>query len=411
MRQAGQKVLLRFAYEKNSSRKSGPTGERILQHLDQLAPIIQKNKDIIYVLQAGMVGAWGEWHSSANYIEEDHDMLAKIIAKELEILPKERMIQLRVMPKYKSWVLNRPILDDSTKLNAQNAFNGSPAARLGFANDGTLANISDGGSWPEPPFYAKPGNPAFDRVTIESPFMAVDGELYWGDQGGQIDGMRAAKRLRLHHYTSLSLTHSYSGFEGKRRSIDRWMETPLTESELQREKLPISDGYFSDYAGNPVERTIFEYICDHLGYRIEVQKAVFPKAVKNNQNLKIKVDLINRGFATLINPRPVYFVLINTAGEMVLKTKTDANPQSWQPFSPGDNDYKPSIHSIEANISADNLKSGEYMLGLWLPDADESIQLDSRYAVRAANRDIPWWTTANGKYGVNILGTVNISEK
>ena len=46
------------------------------------------------------------------------------------------------------------------------------------------------------------------------------------------------------------------------------------------------------------------------------------------------------------------------------------------------------------------------MLGLWLPDADESIQLDSRYAVRVANSDSPWWTTAEGKYGINILGTV-----
>ena len=408
MRQAGQKILLRFAYEKNSSRKSGPSGERILQHLDQLAPIIKKNKDIIYVLQAGMVGAWGEWHSSAEYIEEDHQMLAKIIAKELEILPKDRMIQMRVMPKYKSWVLNRPILDDSTKLNAANAFNGSPAARLGFANDGTLANLSDGGTWPEPPFYAKPGNSAFDRVTMESPYMAVDGELYWSDQGGKIDGLRAAKRLRLHHYTSLSLTHSYSGYEGKRYSIDRWMETPITVEELQKEKLPVSDGYFNDYAGRPMKRTIFEYIRDHLGYRIELQNARFPNRLSINESLSVNVELINRGFATLINLRPVYFVLINTSGKLVLKQKCEANPQSWQPFAPGDNEYKPIIHKIQSDIEIKDLKPCEYMLGLWLPDADESIRQDSRYAVRAANRDVPWWTTADGKYGVNILGTVKI---
>ena len=35
----------------------------------------------------------------------------------------------------------------------------------------------------------------------------------------------------------------------------------------------------------------------------------------------------------------------------------------------------------------------EYMPGLWVPDADESIQMDSRYAVRVANNDSPWWTT------------------
>ena len=411
MRQAGQKILLRFAYEKNSTRKSGSTGKRILQHLEQLAPLIKKNKDIIYVLQAGMVGAWGEWHSSANYIEEDHAMLAKIVAKELEILPKERMIQLRIMPKYKSWVLNKPILDNSTKLTAENAFSGTPVARLGFANDGTLANISDGGSWPESPFYANPANPAFDRVTMESPYMAVDGELYWSDQGGQIDGLRAAKRFRLHHYGSLSLTHSYSGYEGKRYSIDHWMETPVSAGKLQEEKLPISDSYFNDYAGRSVERTFFEYIRDHLGYRIELQQAVFPKSIDNDQKLNVKVDLINRGFSTLINPRPVYLVLINTSGELILKQKTDANPQTWQPFNPGDLEYKPLIHNISDNISVENLEIGEYMVGLWMPDTDGNIQLDSRYAARTANRDTPWWTTADGKYGVNILGSIKISEK
>lgn len=35
----------------------------IIQHIEQLAPIINRNKDIIFAVQAGMLGAWGEWHS------------------------------------------------------------------------------------------------------------------------------------------------------------------------------------------------------------------------------------------------------------------------------------------------------------------------------------------------------------
>lgn len=237
-RDAGLKVLLRFAYEKNMSREKGPTIGTILKHLDQLAPIIQNNKDVIYVFQAGFVGAWGEWHSSANYIEENHAGLAAIIAKELQILPKDRMIQLRIMPKYKSWVLRDSKLFSSETLDSTNAFSGSPEARLGFANDGFMAYQSDGGTWPEPPYYANPGNPEFNRVTMESPYMAVDGELYWFDEGGKIDGLQAALRLSFHHFTSFSFTHSYSGFEGKRYSIDRWMETPLTEAQVKKRESP-----------------------------------------------------------------------------------------------------------------------------------------------------------------------------
>jgi len=405
-RQAGLKVLLRFAYERNMSRKRGPTIDRILGHLDQLAPLLQRNKDIIYVLQAGFVGAWGEWHSSAHRIEEDHSKLAAIIARELQVLPQDRMIQLRVLPKYKRWVLQDPILNAYVPVTAENAFSGIPAARIGLADDGFLAQKSDGGTWPEPPFYANPGNPEFDAFTRESPYLAVDGELYWSDQGGEIDGLRAAKRMRLHHYTSLSLTHSYSGYEGKRYSIDRWMETFVTAEELRKEKLPVSDGYFEDWAGRPVRRTFFEYIRDHLGYRIELQKARFPQKTKSK--LAVEIELINRGFATLINPRPVYLVLIDAAGELVLRYKTDVDPHAWQPFQPEDTDYTPLTHHIKAEFPLKGLAAGEYMLGLLLPDASESIASDSRYAIRVANRDVPWWTTAAGEYGVNILGSVKI---
>ncbi|MCF6284882.1 MAG: DUF4874 domain-containing protein, partial [Candidatus Hydrogenedentes bacterium] len=164
-RDTGIKVLLRFAYEKNMKKERGPTAERILAHLDQLAPLIQSNKDIIYVFQAGFVGAWGEWHSSTHRIEEDHAALAAILAKELEVVPEDRMIQLRILPRYKRWVLDAPILDALVELNEQNAFSGIPAARIALADDGFLANQSDGGTWTEPPFYANPGNPEFDAFT------------------------------------------------------------------------------------------------------------------------------------------------------------------------------------------------------------------------------------------------------
>ncbi|NOR76056.1 MAG: hypothetical protein GQ525_12990 [Draconibacterium sp.] len=45
-----------------------------------------------------------------------------------------------------------------------------------------------------------------------------------------------------------------------------------------------------------------------------------------------------------------------------------------------------------------------------MPDADVSIQLDSRYAVRVANNHSPWRTTADSKYGVNIIGTIKITK-
>ena len=402
-RQAGIKIMLRFAYEDNSLRKKGPTFEMILTHLEQLAPLIKRNKDIIYTMQATFIGAFGEWHNSTHYVEDDHSNLEKLVKRELEILPKDRMLQLRVLAKSK-----RRIFGDSlTLIDEGNAFSGTPESRIGFGDMGFLSENDDGGTWTEPPFYANPGNPEFDYVTKLSPYIVVTGEPYWKDVGGQIDGKSAIRRLRLHHWSSLSISQTYSGFyDEKRYSIDRWMAEPISEEDIMEERFPLSDGYFRNYEGKPVERTAFEYIRDHLGYRIELQNAKFPNKISREETLSVKVELINKGFATFINPRPVYFVLINSSGELVLKQKSNANPQTWQPFKPDDPDYKPLTHSFEVDISIKQIKNGEYMLGLWLPDADESIQLDSRYAVRVANSDSPWWTTAEGKYGINILGTV-----
>ena len=77
---------------------------------------------------------------------------------------------------------------------------------------------------------------------------------------------------------------------------------------------------------------------------------------------------------------------------------------------PGDSTFKPLIHTITETLEVQAMPPGEYLLGLWLPDAGESIRTDARYAVRVANRDVPWWETADGRYGVNILGTLKITK-
>ena len=71
LRQLGKKALLRFAYETEpmGTSSSGPTMEDMLRHMKQLKPYLEKNKDVILALQAGFIGAWGEWHGSKHRIE------------------------------------------------------------------------------------------------------------------------------------------------------------------------------------------------------------------------------------------------------------------------------------------------------------------------------------------------------
>lgn len=415
-RRCGLKTLLRFAYEKGyaKNKTDGPTPEWILRHMDQLAPIILRNTDVIYVLQAGFVGAWGEWHHAANIEHDDFKTKADIIKKLLEILPENRCTQIRY-PKIKRLTLSQPVLNVFKVLDAQTSHSAAPTARIGYHNDGFLAGPTDGWTWPEKPHFANPGNPEFDGMTKESPFVPVDGELFWADKAWDgkapekkgVDGLNAALRLRLHHYSSFSLAHSYSPREGKNCSMDRWAATPIDVEELRQAKMPISDGYFQNAFGKPVMRTRFEYIQDHLGYRIELQQARFPKTLKPGGKLDVEISLVNRGFSTLHNPRPVLLVLIDANHKVIELPVADADPRRWQPYTPGDTDYKPLLHTIRYNATLPaSVGRGPYRLGLWMPDADKHIRLNSRYAVRVANRDTVWWTDAKGHYGINLIGVV-----
>ena len=416
LRRRGLKAVLRFAYERDTGVKEGPTLDWILRQIDQLQPLLHRNVDVIYVLQAGFIGAWGEWHSAARIAPDDYVARAAIIKRLLETLPEERMLQLRV-PKYKRLALSKPSLNAFVEVEESSAFTQVPAARIGFHNDGFLAGPTDGGTWTEAPHFGQPGNPEFDYMSRESAFVPVDGELFWSDQGfdGQaargkgVDGLNAAVRMRLHHYSSFSLAHSYSEREGKPYSIDHWLSAAIAPGPLRQAAMPMADGWFEDGFGQPATRTQFEYIQDHLGYRLELQSARIPEQVKTGAEFRVEIELVNRGFSTLYNPRPVSLALMDRTGKVTELAVTGANPRQWQPFHPRDTEYKPIFHKITwlGQLPA-NVLPGWHQVGLWLPDAAESLRLDPYYAVRAANRDVPWWTDPAGHYGINLLGVIEV---
>lgn len=62
----GKRLLVRFVYN------LGPIGRSardvpaalITTHIEQLAPLLHKQQDLVFALEAGFIGTWGEWHSS-----------------------------------------------------------------------------------------------------------------------------------------------------------------------------------------------------------------------------------------------------------------------------------------------------------------------------------------------------------
>jgi hypothetical protein len=116
LRRAGLKCVLRFAYSDSENEADAPLNI-VLRHLEQLRPVFDTNADVIAILQAGFIGAWGEWYYSSNNLKTPA-IRATILDKILDVLPSRRMIQLRT-PAYKT-----EYLQNSTALTGSAAFTG-----------------------------------------------------------------------------------------------------------------------------------------------------------------------------------------------------------------------------------------------------------------------------------------------
>ncbi len=405
-RRCGIKFLLRFAYENDAHRLS-PNTEGILRHMAQLKPVLDRNWDVIYALQSGWVGLWGEFHTSIQNIDCDPRACAEIVRKTIELLPEDRFTMMRYPKRrrqvFQSWGFHEGIASGM-------AFSQALPAKVGFFNDGTLADPTDGGTFADHPLAGAPGNPDFDFITQDAPYMPVDGELFWNHtcDAKYASGEKAIARFYDHHYTSFSYVHGFSLLDGKpaatdpenaRGTIDFWKETPVTSDTLRKQGYPVSDDYF-----NGVEnRTAFEFIRDHLGYRLEAVDLRFTQTLRAGETFHAEIRLINRGFSTMINPREFYFVLMNDAGEFV-EIPTGFNGQRLQPCHPGDCARTPIIHSISVDFCMpQTLSPGNWNLYLWIPDKRNRYQSD--YAVRLAS-STPW-TERLGR-GMNTLAEVQI---
>lgn len=214
LREQGKKAVLRFAYETQFMGRAatGPTLEDIIRHTDQLHPFLEENKDVIQVVQAGMIGAWGEWHSSFYGLECSEETKRIILQHICEMTPRERAVQIRV-PEYKN------LLDPSS----------ADYKRVSFHDDFIVINKHKwDGDMSE-------GTLAFDQIVRESPSLSVDGELPWGtwsmnedpdnpEAGWIIDGSQTARRLFLQHYTSLSVIHNYKEKDTKDKLLEGYSD-------------------------------------------------------------------------------------------------------------------------------------------------------------------------------------------
>ncbi|MEO5648826.1 MAG: DUF4832 domain-containing protein [Ginsengibacter sp.] len=346
LREAGIKAVLRFAYTDDINGTDAPLST-IEQHLDQLKPILEANKDVIAFVQAGFIGAWGEWHSSSNGLTTVENQ-KKVLFKLLNVLPEETMVQVRT-PKIKQDIFNTSI-----PLEPEIAYTNQNRARVGHHNDCFLAGGTDYGTYTNIPADK-------EYISKEALYVPTGGETC-PPVGDLPDCPTALAEMKLLKWTYLNL-------DWYQPVINAWKSSGCFD-ELQR----------------------------NLGYRLSLVSGKFPKQAIADQNFKVEITLSNKGYAPLYNFKATSMVFIN---------KTSGNSYSFN--LPVDlRKVKPNgVLVISDSIKLAGIPKGDYDLYLNISDPSENLKNRVEYKVRLANQAT--WVQATGMN--HLKAVVKITDK
>jgi hypothetical protein len=251
----------------------------VLAHIEQLTPLWREHADVIAVLHAGFVGAWGEWHASTNGLTEPAARKS-IFDALLAALPADRMTLSR-RPSFKQVAYGGP-------LTADTMFSGTPLSRVGHLNDCFLASANDVGT------YQVSGER--DYAIADSQFVPVGGETC-GVYPARSDCEPALAELALLHWSFLNTSYHPEVIAGWRS------------------------------AG------CFDQIACRLGYRFALLRHESPQTARVGGALSIALQVVNDGYARMYNPRPVELVLVGPVRRVLA---VDADPRAWAPGETAD---------------------------------------------------------------------------
>lgn len=358
LRKYGLKCVLRFAYTESESDKVDATPDWVKRHLEQLKPHLAANADVIYVIEAGFVGVWGEWYYTANYGNESQHMNSnrrKVIEYLFANVPEDRFILFRYP------MLKTEYLNDKNPLTAKEGFSGTVKARMGCHNDAFLNTWGDMGTYASDNLSDDPKVRQY--IATETLYVPNGGET-------NIEENDEAEKRYTRAPAEMSTYHwSFCGSSYAIPVTKRWRQSGL-----------------------------FDTLNIHMGYRYNLIDGQFTDQVAPGGKMNVTIRLRNAGYAPLYNERIAYIVLKNGSKSYSLPLKAD--PRRWLP-----NGVVSAINEQVA-IPAD-LPEGTYKLYLHLPDKYASIAADSRYAIRLANTGV--WDAATGLNDLGASVTVTSS--
>lgn len=343
LREAGIKCVLRFAYT-DAQDGTDASVAVISGHLDQLKPILEENKDVIAFVQAGFVGAWGEWYYTTNQLTTPANKKL-ILDKLLESIPKEIKIQVRT-PKIK-----QDYVASTTAMDATVGYGNSNKARLGFHNDCFMASVDDYGTYQ---------NVTVDKtyVSNEALFVPTGGETCPPSDVPVASCVIAEKEMSLLKWTYLNLD-----FYGP--VLQEWK----------------NNNCFTDF-----ERK--------LGYRLALASSTVKKDFALNATLELNALINNSGFAPVYNPKNAYLIFRSTVNGTIYKKKLSFDVRKVLPKV---------TYNIKESVVLTEIPAGTYELLLKIEDSSSKLSDKPDFSIRLANTGLWESTTGFNKLSQTVI--------
>lgn len=387
-RNAGVKLIPRFCYTTDANAGDCPESficppygdaskDIVLNHIDQLAPVLNNNTDVILCMQLGFFGTWGENYYTDHFgdpspnadqgkvFDNNWEDRIEVMQAMLDKLDKEIMVQVRYPQMKQRTVYGINALTSAAPLTEAEAFNESDKARIGFHNDCLFASADDFGTYED---YGNNSSARRTDLPNLKPYFAEDGKYVYVGGETCFDGYspqndcspegKADNELRDLHYTYLNTD------------------------------------YNNQVNNDWVDGGCMEAIKRNLGYRYVLQNGTYEKVLSADRIFDLQLELENVGYATVLKNRPVFLVLRSSASGDEFRYQLNTDMRKW---------FASISLSEEVTIAAD-VPAGDYEGFLFLPDHHLSIQDKPEFSIQLANIGV--WESTTGYNSLDFTLTI-----
>ena len=290
-------AIVRICYDPWYNGRSNVTPEHkwVMRHVEQLAPVLSKNTDVIVALEMGMHGAYGEMHSDTNItydrIAEATNLMLRSTPPELKILTRTGNYSAKVLG-FDNWGVDFHI--DGEKFAEIAKAKGDTMYRVGMFNDGYLGTQYDYGTWGADcatSICREEGVAWLEKYGINTP--------YGGEALTTAGGYEVINTPEFLSYEGFRTHTSYLNVQWNNNLIDGWKKSQF-------------EGKDFEYDGSKIDSlTGFKYVNDHLGYRFVLRESWLSDTVGADGILRAKLRIQNVGFGNLTRNAPVKLAVLD----------------------------------------------------------------------------------------------------